>query len=93
MSRLVKQASQYIGKIPEAISGEGGHNQLYRVGCILVNGFALEDDEALEILREYNERCIPEWTEKELIHKLNSARKAKHRYPKGYLINKEKPAS
>jgi len=91
MSGVIKLASRYVQKMPEAISGEGGHNRLYRVACILVNGFSLNDEDALEVLREYNERCIPEWTEKELIHKLDSARKANHRYPEGYLIKKKKP--
>ncbi len=34
---------------------------------VTVIGFGLSEDEALEILREYNQRCQPPWTEAELV--------------------------
>ena len=53
---------------------------------MLVNGFALSDTEAWSILVEYNARCLPPWSERELRHKLSEARKARHREPAGHLI-------
>jgi hypothetical protein len=52
----------------------------------LVHGFALTDDDALALLREYSERCDPPWSERELLHKIESARNASHTMPRGHLL-------
>jgi len=56
-----------------AISGNGGHNQTYRVASDLRVGFNL-DTETVHwlLLNVYNEKCQPMWTENELWHKANS---------------------
>jgi hypothetical protein len=59
-----------------AISGQGGHDQTFKVTCALVHGFHLDDDTTYSLLlNEYNPRCVPPWSEKELRHKVESARK------------------
>jgi hypothetical protein len=63
----------YMDKIPPAVSGERGHNQTFKVAVVLVWGFCLSRDEAMEYLRLYNGRCLPPWTEAELAHKVDSA--------------------
>lgn len=55
------------------MSGEGGHNTTFHAACVLVLGFGLSPDQAYPILCEYNQRCKPAWTERELWHKINSA--------------------
>ena len=73
---VLEHARKYVAAMPPAISGQGGHNQTYRVACTLVQGFGLSAQDALHILVEYNNRCDPPWSEKELRHKLESAEKA-----------------
>ncbi|MBN2069593.1 MAG: AAA family ATPase [Opitutales bacterium] len=73
---VVEHAQRYLSAIPGAISGQGGHNQTYTVACVLIQGFALSTEDAWRLLLEYNQRCQPAWTEKELWHKLESAQKA-----------------
>lgn len=72
--------------MPEAVSGAGGHGATFRVACILWQGFALNHDEVMELLREYNHRCSPPWSERELQHKANEAAKAPHQRERGYLL-------
>lgn len=84
---ITARARAYVAKMPGAKSGHGGHTTAFKVALKLVIGFALTADEALPILREYNARCDPEWSEKELLHKLASAEK-KGRGTRGYLLNK-----
>jgi hypothetical protein len=61
-----------------AVSGENGHDRCFAVACKLVIDFALSQDDAFRIMwDEYNPRCDPEWTEKELWHKIDSASKQK----------------
>ncbi|HNQ90940.1 MAG TPA: primase C-terminal domain-containing protein [Verrucomicrobiota bacterium] len=72
MTGTVQRARAYLAKLPPAVSGAGGHNATFRAACWLVR-FGLSDAEAIELLREYNSRCSPPWTEAELRHKLQNA--------------------
>ena len=74
-SKLTKRITGYLEKMPAAVSGESGHSQTFAVAKILVFGFGLSDSDALIFLRQYNQRCRPTWSEKELVHKIKSARK------------------
>jgi predicted P-loop ATPase len=67
------RASKYVAAMPEAISGSNGHTTTFAVACKLVD-FELNDSEAWTILIDYNARCKPPWSERELQHKLDSAR-------------------
>lgn len=74
---IVERARRYVAKLPASISGHGGHNHLYRAAVVVVKGFGIDDeDEALEILLEFNRRCVPRWSENELVHKIQEAQKA-----------------
>lgn len=70
---VIDRARQYVGRIEGAISGQGGHNQTFRAACVLVLGFGLSESEAFTVLSEWNKGCKPEWSEKELWHKVKSA--------------------
>lgn len=64
----------YLAKLPPAVSGSGGHDATLTAACWCVR-FGLTDAEAMHALGEYNKRCSPPWSEKELAHKLESARR------------------
>ena len=81
----INGARAYLSKLPAAISGQGGHPATYRAASILANGFDLSWDDAWALLNEYNLRCSPPWSEKELRHKLNDAFVKPHERPKGWL--------
>lgn len=70
---VVERSRKYVATMPPAISEQGGHNQTFHVACVLVLGFGLPREAALQVLREYNERCVPPWSERELAHKVDSA--------------------
>jgi hypothetical protein len=72
---IQERAARYLACVDPAIAGQGGHNQTFRAACSLVLGFGLSVDEAMPLLAEYNARCEPPWSEKELLHKLESADK------------------
>ncbi len=73
---VVARARSYVAAMPAAVSGQGGHNQTFAVACVLVQGFGLSQQEAWALLKDYNARCQPPWSEKELWHKLEDAEKA-----------------
>jgi hypothetical protein len=73
---VLERAKRYVAKCPPAISGQGGHDATLFVACRLIKGFGLSPDEALSLLlHEYNPRCVPPWSEKELRHKVEDAGK------------------
>jgi hypothetical protein len=83
---LREHIERYIDACPPAISGQNGHDQTFRVACILVQGFDLAPDDALTFLVRYNRRCEPPWTEHELVHKLADADRALSYKARGYLL-------
>ncbi len=84
---LMRRARAYVAKMPPAISGSGGHDATWRVAVALVRGFRLDHAAAFEILvGDYNPRCEPQWTEREIMHKIESAGAA--RLEHGYLVNR-----
>ncbi|MGH7438896.1 MAG: hypothetical protein ACRENE_24685 [Polyangiaceae bacterium] len=79
------RASKYLAKMPPAISGSGGHAATFRAATVLVRGFEIEPRDALRLLVEqYNPRCAPEWSIRELEHKIKSASQ-RARVPFGWL--------
>ena len=90
---LVKRARAWLAKLPPAISGQGGHQATWEAALGLVRGFGLGADDALDLLlQDFNPRCTPAWSEKELRHKVDSAARQAH-VPEGYLRDAERPGS
>lgn len=73
---LVTRCKKYLVKCPDAISGKGGHNRTYHAACMCYR-FGLTDDQAREVMRWYNDTKTgdEQWTDTELLHKLEDARK------------------
>lgn len=71
--QLLDRCRRYVHQMPEAVSGQSGHNAAFRVACVLFR-FGLTDSEAAAELDAYNQRCSPPWSPRELEHKLRSAR-------------------
>ena len=91
--QLRTRVRAYLAKVPPAVSGEGGHNRTFAAACILVQGFALDADSALEFLAlDYNPRCRPPWSTAELRHKVEGAALAtNHTKPRGHLLGRPGP--
>lgn len=70
---MVERAARYLAATPGAVAGCGGHNHTYRIACKLVSYFGLSNETAIELLKEWNAKCDPPWSERELSHKVESA--------------------
>ena len=70
-----KRCQAYLARCPDAISGNGGHDATLRAACECFR-FGLDDAAAWRILRFFNDQKTngERWTDKELAHKLESAR-------------------
>ncbi|HKW00830.1 MAG TPA: DNA-primase RepB domain-containing protein [Vicinamibacterales bacterium] len=83
-----ERARRYLAAIPPAVGGQHGDTTTFRVCCRLVRGFALEDDDALAVLSEWNCACSPPWSEEELRAKLKSARRYGREPVGGLLVSR-----
>lgn len=68
------RAKSYIDKMPGAVSGDSGHDRTFTAACCVVR-FGLSEADQWILLVEYNARCSPPWSEKDLHHKLDDARR------------------
>jgi hypothetical protein len=84
---VAERARKYIAKMPAAVSGQNGHDATWAVAQTLMRGFSLSIDQARPIIEEFSARCVPPWSDKDLTHKLVSARD-QSRLPAGYLLRK-----
>lgn len=87
---VVERCRRYVARMPEAISGSGGHAATFRVAQVAVRRFRLEPPTALAVMREYNGRCKPPWSDQELRHKIDSARRH-GRMPQGRVLERDIP--
>lgn len=69
------QAQRYLKGVPGAVEGNGGDNHTYVVACRLVKGFDLSDSQALELMADWNAKCSPPWSERDLVDKIRHARR------------------
>jgi KaiC/GvpD/RAD55 family RecA-like ATPase len=88
----LRRARAYLREIPSAVTGQGGHQQTWEAALAAVRGFDLPPPDAFQVLAEYNQRCQPPWSERELHHKLESAARDGRREP-GYLLERGRPAT
>lgn len=85
-TNVITRASKCLAMTPESIAGSGGHYAAMKAAVLLVRGFELCEDDALSLLvHEFNPRCQPPWSVRELQHKVKSAAKA--RIESGYMLN------
>jgi hypothetical protein len=70
---VIDRARRYLASVPPAIAGQHGDVHTFRVCCRLTRGFALDEDQALHVLSEWNARCEPPWSPAELLDKLHRA--------------------
>jgi hypothetical protein len=85
----LKRASAYLAKMPPSISGQNGHGDLFKAALVLVKGFELDPEDAhILLMREFNPRCQPEWSEKDIVRKVRQAITA--RESGGFIRDRER---
>lgn len=86
----VRRARAYARSLDPAVSGQHGHDATFRAAVRVARGFALSEDEALSVLAtEFNPRCKPPWSERELRRKVRQA--LEHgELPLGALLDRDR---
>ncbi len=69
-----ERASRWLAQAEPAVSGQGGHSRTLAVAVAIARGFDLGPDGAYDLLAsEWNQRCQPPWSEKDLRRKCSEA--------------------
>jgi hypothetical protein len=77
---------KYLAKVEGAVSGCSGHNQTFKAVRNVLGGFDLDTEEAFAIFQEfYNPKCEPQWSDRELHHKIDDADRIPFDKPRGWL--------
>lgn len=82
---MEERIARYLRAMEPSVSGQNGHNALFNAVRALVHGFGLSPSEARPFLDEFNARCSPPWSERELEHKLRSVDGLQSKWARGYL--------
>jgi hypothetical protein len=83
------RARAYLANVPGAVSGSGGSTATLMAAVRLVKGFSLSVDDAMVLMREWNRTCSPEWSERDLLRKVEQAATS-GRMADGALLHQER---
>jgi putative DNA primase/helicase len=79
------RAKAYLVRMDHSVTGERGHDKLYRAACTVIRDFDLATDVGFRLLWEvFNPKCDPAWTKEEIWHKVHDADKFDK--PRGRLL-------
>ncbi|HEU4534735.1 MAG TPA: bifunctional DNA primase/polymerase, partial [Polyangiaceae bacterium] len=92
-ARRVARAEAYLATCDAAVSGRGGHGTAFVAALKVIRGFSRDEADARSwepewrrLLAEYNRRCVPPWSRRELEYKIGDAlRRAAVRW--GFLLD------
>lgn len=68
------KAAEALRKMQPAVQGQNGSRACFIAAVMLFRRFGLDASTAYDLMwREYNPRCIPPWSEAEMLHKVRDA--------------------
>jgi hypothetical protein len=71
-NRAMKRAQAWIAKRPPAVEGQGGDAYTFLTAANLL-GFGLSKEDALDLMRDWNQTCVPPWPDRDLVKKVSNA--------------------
>ncbi len=84
---VFERARLYIGRMDASVEGAGGNRAMFAVCSALVNGFALNENDALALAMEWNVvNAVPPWPEKDVLRMVQSAARKGSVKGHGYLL-------
>jgi hypothetical protein len=71
--RIYERARRYVEVARPAISGSGGHHATRSMAMVLVGGFGLQKNMAVDLMLEWNAKCCPPWSYEQILNFVSSA--------------------
>lgn len=91
LQRRVHRARQWLARRDPAVAGSGGHDHTIATAHVVVVGFDVPRDVALDLLGEWNRGCQPPWSPGELAHKVDDAARNDRKQPWGFMLDRDRP--
>lgn len=88
-SNAEERAARYLDRCDPAIEGSGGDDHTFLIAQRMVRGFCLDEDTAYRLLAQWNQRCEPPWTERDLRRKIRQAA-TRGTFPEGSLLDAQR---
>ncbi len=73
LDRRIARAMAYLEHVEPAVQGQNGSTRTLTAAAHVARGFALPPDHALAAMRDWNARCQPPWSDRELKRKIDEA--------------------
>ncbi len=73
LDRRIARAMAYLEHVEPAVQGQNGSTRTLTAAAHVARGFALPPDRALAAMRDWNARCQPPWSDRELKRKIDEA--------------------
>lgn len=87
LDRRIARARRHLAKIPGAVQGSNGSKPTLYAARVLVRGYLIDAQTALGLLlSDYNPKCDPPWSVRELEHKISDAESKPFSKPPGWLL-------
>lgn len=91
-AEVERRAIKCLSRVEAAIHGQNGSSNCMSAAHVVVFGFDLGVQRGFEILLEhYNPRCVPPWSEAELLKKCKDADAGSTKHRRGYLRDEPLP--
>lgn len=86
-----ERCRKYVAKMKPSESDGTGNNDCFAAACVCFR-FGLEIDDAIAVMNEFNARCQPPWSERDLARKVDDARREVARDGSfGSMLDETKP--
>lgn len=73
LERRIERARAYLERVEPAVSGQNGSARTLVAAQHVARGFALSLEQAFEAMGDWNQRCDPPWSDRELKRKIEQA--------------------
>lgn len=91
---VLRRAEAWLAKLPGAVQGQGGSDATIKAAAGLVRGFCLSERDALALLlHDFNPRCTPPWSERDLERKVAQALRLSRLPADGWLRDADRRAA
>ncbi len=75
LERRIERAQAYLEHVEPAVQGQNGSTRTLVAAAHVTLGFMLDPDHAMFAMRDWNQRCQPPWSDRELRRKIDQASK------------------
>jgi hypothetical protein len=88
LAKRLPAAKNALRDAAPAVQGSNGSRDCLRAAFLLIRGYCIPPEAAFDLLwSDYNPRCVPPWSDTEIMHKIDDAENAVNNVPWRYRLD------